>query len=137
VVSARKPATYQDLLALPSNVVGELIGGTIYASPRPAPRHLAATSARGEELGPPFKRGKAGPGGWVILDEPEVHLGADVVVPDLAGWRRERMPERPVEPAFFQLAPDWVAEAQSPSTAAVDEPPSCRPMRASASRTCG
>ena len=122
-VTARKPATYDDLIALPDNLVGELVAGTLYASPRPAPRHAAATTALGEELGPPFKRGKGGPGGWWILDEPELHLGADAVVPDLAGWRRERMPEMPVELAYFIVAPDWVAEVQSPSTAALDRGP--------------
>lgn len=122
-VTARKPATYEDLLALPETLVGELISGVLYASPRPAPRHAAATTALGEELGPPFKRGKGGPGGWWILDEPELHLGADALVPDLAGWRRERMPEMPVELAYFVVAPDWVAEVQSPSTAALDRGP--------------
>lgn len=122
-VTARRPATYDDLIALPENVVGELIGGALYASPRPAPRHAAATTALGEELGPPFKRGKGGPGGCWILDEPELHLGTDVVVPDLGGWRRDRMPEMPVDLAYFVLAPDWVAEVQSPSTAALDRGP--------------
>jgi Uma2 family endonuclease len=122
-VAAHKPATYEDLIALPSNLVGELLGGVLYASPRPAPRHAAATTALGEELGPPFKRSKGGPGGWFILDEPELHFGSDVVVPDLAGWRRERMPEMPVDLAYFVLAPDWLAEVQSPSTAALDRGP--------------
>ena len=122
-VTAHKPATYDDLIALPDNLVGELIAGTLYASPRPAPRHAAATTALGEELGPPFKRGKGGPGGWWILFEPELHFGADAVVPDLGGWRRDRMPEMPVDRAYFVLAPDWVAEVQSPSTAALDRGP--------------
>jgi Uma2 family endonuclease len=122
-VTARKPATYDDLIALPDRFVGELVAGTLYASPRPAPRHAAATTALGEELGPPFKRGKGGPGGWWILDEPELHFGADVLVPDLGGWRRDRMPEMPVDLAYFVLAPDWVAEVQSPSTAALDRGP--------------
>jgi Uma2 family endonuclease len=122
-VTARKPATYEDLIALPDNLVGELVGGVLYASPRPAPRHAVASTALAEELGPPFKRGKGGPGGWWILFEPELHLGADAVVPDLGGWRRERMPETPVDLAYFILAPDWVAEVQSPSTAALDRGP--------------
>jgi Uma2 family endonuclease len=120
---ARKPATYDDLVALPEGVVGELVAGVLYASPRPAPRHAAATTALGEELGPPFKRGKGGPGGWWILFEPELHFGGDAVVPDLAGWRRARMPEMPVDLAYFVLAPDWLAEVQSPSTAALDRGP--------------
>ena len=117
--SRQSPAPSRDLEALPSNMVGELIGGVLYANPRPALPHAAATSALGEELGPPFKRGRGGPGGWVILDEPELHFGEDVLVPDLAGWRRERMPELPTG-AFVTLAPDWLCEALSPSTAGVD-----------------
>jgi Uma2 family endonuclease len=75
----------------------------------------------GVELGGPFDRGKGGPGGWVILDEPELHLrGGHVLVPDLAGWRRERMPRVPLEAAAFELAPDWVCEVLSPSTEAGD-----------------
>jgi Uma2 family endonuclease len=118
-VSSQRPATYADIEALPSNMVGEIIRGVLYASPRPASPHAAASSALGEELGPPFKRGKGGPGGWVLLDEPELHLVEDVLVPDLAGWRRERMPEMP-DTAAFDLAPDWVCEVLSPSTAKLD-----------------
>jgi Uma2 family endonuclease len=117
--SARVPATYADIEALPPEQVGEIIGGALYVSPRPASPQAAASSALGEELGPPFKRGRGGPGGWVILDEPELHLGADVLVPDLAGWRRARMPEMP-HVAAFTLAPDWVCETLSPSTAVMD-----------------
>ena len=120
LASARTGATYADLEGLPANVVGELVAGVLYASPRPAPLHASASSALGEELGPPFRRGRGGPGGWVILDEPEVHLADDVVVPDLAGWRRERMPEMPIDRPYFVLSPDWVAEVLSPSTAALD-----------------
>lgn len=117
--SSERRATYADLQALPANVVGEIVRGVLYASPRPALPHTAAASALGEELGPPFKRGRGGPGGWIILDEPELHLGEDVIVPDLAGWRRERLPELP-NAAFMTLAPDWVCEVSSPSTAKLD-----------------
>lgn len=116
---ARKRATYSDLLALPPNVVGQLIDGVVHAHPRPATPHALASSALGEELGPPFKRGRGGPGGWILLDEPELHLGEDVVVPDLAGWRRERLPEVKDVPALT-LAPDWICEVLSPSTAGID-----------------
>jgi Uma2 family endonuclease len=115
----RRPASYEDLLALPEHVIGEIVAGKLYAWPRVAPRHSLAASAIAE-LGPPFKRGRGGPGRWVILDEPELHLARDVVVPDLAGWRRERMPEVPVELAYFTLAPDWLAEVLSPTTAGHD-----------------
>jgi Uma2 family endonuclease len=114
-----RPATYDDILALPEHVVGEIVDGELHVSPRPAFRHAAASSALGEELGPPFKRGRGGPGGWIILDEPEVHLGTAVLVPDLAGWRRERMPELP-DALFATLAPDWACEVLSPSTARFD-----------------
>jgi len=116
---ARRKATYADILAAPLHLVAEIIAGELRLHPRPAKPHAAAASAIGEELGPPFKRGRGGPGGWIILDEPELHLGEDVIVPDLAGWRRERMPTLDDEP-YFTLAPDWVCEVLSPKTARAD-----------------
>lgn len=115
----RQPATYEDLLKVPDHLVAEIVDGDLYASPRPAPRHAHATSRLGGSLDGPFDRGRGGPGGWRILDEPELHLGPDIVVPDLAGWRRERLPALPEE-AYFSVAPDWVCEVVSPSTAALD-----------------
>jgi len=117
--SQRRAATYADLLQVPDHLVAEILDGELYASPRPAPRHARASSGLGGELHGPFDVGRGGPGGWYILDEPELHLARDVVVPDLAGWRRERLPRLPDE-AFFPLAPDWVCEVISPSTAAMD-----------------
>jgi len=116
---AKRRATYDDLCALPEHVVGEIIDGELVVSPRPAPIHANATSTIGGDLGPPFGRGRGGPGGWWILDEPELHLGEDVLVPDIAGWRKSRMPALPLT-AYFALAPDWVCEVLSPSTVAVD-----------------
>jgi Uma2 family endonuclease len=116
---ARRPATYADIVALPENVVGEILNGELVVSPRPAPRHAYAASSLGGMLVPPYRFGDGGPGGWWILDEPELHLGEDIVVPDLAGWRRERMPDLPDE-AFFGLPPDWVCEVLSPSTSRLD-----------------
>lgn len=114
---ARKRATYDDLLAVPSPLIAELIDGVLHTHPRPATPHAQAASVLGEELGPPFKRGKGGPGGWILLYEPELHLGPepDVLVPDLAGWRRETLPVLP-EAAFISQPPDWIAEVLSPST---------------------
>lgn len=117
--AAERQATYNDVLNAPEHVVAEIVFGTLYQSPRPAIAHSIAAAAIGEELGPPFKRGRGGPGGWMILDEPEIHLGQHVVVPDLGGWRRERMPQVPLA-AFFELSPDWVCEVLSPSTRALD-----------------
>ncbi len=117
--AAQKLATYEDLLALPDHWIGEIVFGVMHAQPRPAIPHAVAATALGDELGPPFKRKRGGPGGWVILYEPELRLGADIVVPDLAGWRRERMPVTP-DTAFIALSPDWVCEVLSPSTASFD-----------------
>jgi Uma2 family endonuclease len=114
-----KQATHQDLCDLPPNVVGEIINGALHAQPRPGPRHARSTFILGGRLTTRFDEGDNGPGGWVILFEPELHLGSNVLVPDLAGWRRERMPVLP-EAAWFDLAPDWVCEVLSPSTARVD-----------------
>ncbi|MBL8608127.1 MAG: Uma2 family endonuclease [Myxococcales bacterium] len=119
MTAAKKIATYDDVVALPPNMVGQIVFGTLHAHPRPAVPHALAASALGEELGPPFKRGRGGPGGWIILDEPELHLGANVLVPDLAGWRRARMPEAP-RTAYLTVAPDWACEVLSPSTSALD-----------------
>lgn len=117
---ARKEATYADLEALPANMVGEILFGVLHAFPRPRLRHARVSSRLGMTVGPPFDRGGGdAPGGWIILDEPELHLGRDVVVPDLGGWRRTRLPALPDE-AAFTLAPDWVCEVLSPSTRQVD-----------------
>ncbi|MBM7114168.1 Uma2 family endonuclease [Archangium primigenium] len=116
---SRRPATYQDLVALPEHQVGELIAGELYASPRPASRHAKAASILGMDLGNPFQRGRGGPGGWWLIFEPELHFGEDVLVPDLAGWRQERMPTIP-DVSYFELAPDWICEVLSPSTAKLD-----------------
>jgi Uma2 family endonuclease len=116
---AKRPATYDDLVGLPEHKVGEIVDGELYVSPRPASRHTLAASRLGSDLGPPFDRGRGGPGGWWTLDEPELHLGDDVLVPDLAGWRRERVPEFP-DTAAFVVAPDWVCEVVSPSTERLD-----------------
>jgi len=118
-VPVPKPATYADVEALPDHVVGEILDGELYASPRPRLRHAVAATRLTGRLSPPFDDGKGGPGGWWLLMEPELHLGEDVVVPDLAGWRRERLPAVPDEP-YLELAPDWVCEILSPSTERID-----------------
>lgn len=116
---AKRRATFEDLETVPPNCVGEIVDGELYVSPRPASPHGRAASRLGMLLGGPFDLGQEGPGGWVIVFEPELHLGNDALVPDLAGWRRERMPEMP-HTAAFTLAPDWVCEVLSPSTAVLD-----------------
>ena len=115
----KRPATYDDLRSLPDHLVAEILDGELFASPRPALRHARAAAALGVEIGGPFDQGRGGPGGWWILDEPELHLLDDVVVPDLAGWTRERLPVIP-DAAFLTIGPDWVCEVLSPSTERLD-----------------
>ncbi len=116
---ADRRATYEDLLAVPEHLVAEIIHGQLVTQPRPAARHARAASSLGGELYGPFDRGKGGPGGWIILDEPELHLDGHVLVPDLAGWKRVRLPEIQ-DIVAIEVVPDWVCEVLSPSTSGVD-----------------
>jgi Uma2 family endonuclease len=117
--AAEREATYEDILQAAPNLVAEILFGRLYTHPRPAPRHARSSSALGGKLFDPFDNGEGGPGGWWILDEPEIHLAKHVIVPDIAGWRRERMPGLP-DAAWLELAPDWVCEVLSPATAQTD-----------------
>ena len=117
--STPRQATYQDVLDAPPHKVAEIVDGKLYLFPRPAPTHAIANSAIGGLLNPPFQYGRGGPGGWWILNEPELHLGDHILVPDVGGWRKERMPNIP-KTAYFSLAPDWVCEVLSPSTRNLD-----------------
>ena len=112
-------ATYQDVLDAPTHQVAEIVDGTLHTHPRPAPPHAVASSSLGSDLLTTFQFGRGGPGGWWIIFEPELHVGDDILVPDLAGWRRERMAELP-DTAYFALAPDWVCEVLSASTRKLD-----------------
>lgn len=120
--AAPRRATYDDLLAVPDHLVAEILDGELIVSPRPAARHAVAGSAIGSVVfdrfnGPPGR--PEAPGGWCVLFEPELHLDADVLVPDVAAWRRTRMPSVP-DVAAFTLPPDWVCEVLSPRTASID-----------------
>jgi Uma2 family endonuclease len=120
--SPKRRATYADIVDLPEHLVAEIVDGELYTSPRPASPHALAASAIGSTLFERFHRPPGGgevPGGWWILFEPELHFGGDVLVPDLAGWRRARMP-RLANVTAFTLAPDWVCEVVSPSTGVLD-----------------
>ena len=116
-------ATYQDVIDAPPHMVAEIVDGELFLSPRPAFPHAVASSQIGADLLSRFGRGSGGggpgPEGWWIIDEPELRFGEDTLVPDLAGWRRERMPV-PADVPFVRLAPDWVCEVLSPSTAGLD-----------------
>jgi Uma2 family endonuclease len=116
---AKRLATYADLEAVPPNLVAEIIHGVLVTHPRPTPRHAVAANSLGSLLTPGFQRGEGGPGGWIFMSEPELHFGANVVVPDIAGWRRERLPVMP-ETAFVETPPDWVCEILSDATERYD-----------------
>jgi Uma2 family endonuclease len=116
----RRQELYDAYCAVPSHQRAEIINGTLYVMSRPAPRHANATSVLGADLNGPFQRGRGGPGGWWILDEPELQLvSQEPMSPDLAGWRAQRMPALP-DTAYFTLAPDWVCEVLSKSTETID-----------------
>ncbi len=111
---------YDVYLRIPAHLRAEIVGGTLYVMSRPSPKHATAASGLGADLYGAFQRGRGGPGGWWIIDEPELQLvPREPVVPDLAGWRVERMPELP-DTACFTLAPDWVCEVLSRSTERID-----------------
>lgn len=117
----KSPATYEDIEALPPGWVGELVAGTMYGHPRPAVGHARVATVLGHLLMGPFDQGVNGPGGWYFLVEPELHFDRDVLVPDLAAWRKERMPKPPEPQApYLTLPPDWICEILSPSTAGID-----------------
>ena len=115
-------ATYQDLLDTPPNYLAEIVKGVLHTNPRPARSYRNAASVLAGELYLPFRRGIGGPGKWALLDEPELHLGTDpdILIPDIAGWHRDRMPQIPMKDAAIFLAPDWVCEVLSPATEAID-----------------
>ncbi len=120
-VDAELPNLARDVVEAYRNAPGdrvvEVIDGQLYSMPRPRPQHQSAGGELYSELAPPFRRGRGGPGGWIILPEPELRLGAlpDLVEPDLAGWRRERLPDPP-EGAAITAVPDQVCEVLSSST---------------------
>jgi Uma2 family endonuclease len=105
----KRRTTYADLEAVPPHLVAEIIDGELLTHPRPSPRHGAAANALGAQLGQPFQKGRGGPGGWIFIIEPELHLGPQVVVPDIAGWRRSRL-TLPSNATFIDISPDWVCE---------------------------
>ncbi len=121
VAEPKRKATYDDVLAAPEHQVAEILDGELFLSPRPASPHARASSRLGATLD--VLDGEAGaaapPGGWIFLFEPELHLGPDVLVPDIAGWRRARMPRIPNAP-WLEVSPDWLCETLSPSTACID-----------------
>ena len=113
--AAPRAATYADLEVVPPNLVAELLFGDLVIHPRPAPRHAIAITELSASLSGPVRHGRGGPGGWIFMIESELHLGDDVVVPEIAGWRRERLPELP-DTANLTTPPDWACEVLPRST---------------------
>lgn len=116
---AKRTATYADIEALPEGVTGELIHGALHTQPKPSPRHMSVATALSGELASPFQKGRGGPGGWVFLMETEIKFGENILVPDIAGWRRERLTSLP-HTNWMTVRPDWICEATSPATALRD-----------------
>lgn len=112
---------YEQLQALPETLVGQIINGVLHTHPRPSGPHALAASRLGADIERPYGRGKQGPGGWWIIDGPEIHFVRDseVVVPDIAGWRKTRMPDIPNDHRF-EVVPDWICEIFSLSSAKLD-----------------
>lgn len=124
---ARRRATYQDVLDAPDDKIAQVVNGVLHLFPRPRFRHQQVTSVLGAVLLTRFQLGRGGPAGWILFDEPELHLGDDILVPDIAGWRAERLPEAEAEgkdgddgAAFVTIAPDWICETLSRSTQRFD-----------------
>ena len=117
--TAKKNATYEDLDHIPENLVGEIVAGELVVSPRPSPKHSHAVSVLDARIGPPYRFGAGNLGDWIILLEPEISLGEHLLVPDLAGWKKERLPNPP-ETNFIETVPDWICEVLSPATFRTD-----------------
>lgn len=117
-----RPARYQDVLDAPEGMRAEILDGELVMQARPMPAHDFALAGMVSVLHAAFQRGIGGPGGWWIVAEPELHFGDRnhrTLVPDLAGWRKARMPV--IDPAArYPVVPDWVCEILSPSTARTD-----------------
>jgi Putative restriction endonuclease len=115
-------ALYAQLKALPEGLTGEIVGGQLHTHPRSMGPHGEAASVLGMRIGPPFRFGEGGPGGWWIIGKPEIHfvLETEIAVPDIAGWRQTRMPKIP-ESHVFDVTPDWICEIFSPSTKSYDQ----------------
>lgn len=112
---ARKLATYADIEAAPEHVIAEIIDGELVTQPRSTPRHNAAAGNLTAELSGPFQKGRGGPGGWIFLFETEVTFGDDILVPDVSGWRSERLNAYP-DTNYLTVRPDWVCEVLSRPT---------------------
>jgi Uma2 family endonuclease len=111
-------ATYEDLCAVDELLIAELIDGDLYASGRPPIRYVHTASVLLWRIGSAVDSGRESPGAWFVLSKPEIHLRDDSIVPDIAAWRSERLPQK--IPDYFDFAPDWLCEVLAPNTEALD-----------------
>jgi len=129
---AIQPTLYESLEALPEGVTGEILNGQLHTQSRPAGPHAVSGSVLGARLLNPFQIGDGGPGGWWIIYEPEIHFvhNAEVVVPDWASWRRERMPYPPEDQRFVRWFPIGYAKSclRPPSAKTVRSSCRCTPI---------
>lgn len=110
---------YAQIEALPRGVTGEILEpGVIRTLSRPAKPHRWA--AKRILLGLGEKDIGSGGTGWWIEVETEVRFGERLAVPDLSGWRVERVLELPNENPLTVM-PDWCCEVLSPGTARDDK----------------
>jgi Uma2 family endonuclease len=117
---AKKKATYEDLYTIPENMTGEIINGELVVTPRPSRKHGFAATVLSTEIVTPYQFGRGGgPGGWIFIVEPEIGLEENILVPDIAGWKRERFPRAEAH-NWISVAPDWICEVLSPHTARYD-----------------
>lgn len=118
---AKKKITYDDLFDIPENTTGEIVDGELFVTPRPSRKHTYAASALDKRIGASYQFAEGGgPGGWVIIVEPEIKLGENILVPDLAGWKSGRFPFEE-DTNWISVAPDWLCEVLSPRTASLDK----------------
>jgi len=117
----RRPATYADLVALPTHLKGEILDGRLYTQPRPRDVHMMLAGAAFYDLYGKFHRGHAGPSSWWVVIEPGIELPrSPEFSPDSAGWRRDRVPRRPDRKDTWRVVPDWIFEVLSPSNRVYD-----------------
>jgi Uma2 family endonuclease len=117
---ARRRATYQDVLDAPDDKIAEIVDGVLHLSPWPRIKHQSVTSTLSAVLLTRFQLGGGGPGDWILINKPELHLGDDILVPDIAAWRSERLPEEEEGVALLTIAPDCICEVLSRSTQRFD-----------------
>jgi Uma2 family endonuclease len=115
----RMKLTYEDLCNVPDDMTGEIIDGELSLTPMPSKQQIHTGTKLANAVVAAYHFGTKGPGGWIILDEPDLAFGEDILVPELAGWKEDRFIVS-WEHHWISVAPDWVCEIISPETAQRD-----------------